>query len=118
MTLSDPIAAWHDLLQAERGHELCAEITASQRARRLRFGDRVLCPFLRPFFLTAADEARVTRVAETLWTLGERVARVAIERPAMLADLALSDGEIRLARINPGYATASTAGRADAFILP
>jgi hypothetical protein len=114
----DPISHWHDLLREERGGELCAEVTAQQRSRRLRFGDRVLCPFLRPFFLTAADEARVTRVAETLWTLGERVARVAIERPAMLTDLALSDDEIRLARIDPGYETASTAGRADAFILP
>ncbi|PYR38579.1 MAG: hypothetical protein DMF93_15875 [Acidobacteria bacterium] len=118
MTTSDPIAAWHDLLQAERGHELCAEITASQRARRLRFGDRVLCPFLRPFFLTGDDEARVTRVAELLWTLGERVARAALDRPELLRDLALSDDEIRLARIDPGYGTATTAGRADAFILP
>ena len=108
MTTSDPIAAWHDLLQAERGHELCAEITASQRARRLRFGDRVLCPFLRPFFLTGDDEARVTRVAELLWTLGERVARAALDRPELLRDLALSDDEIRLARIDPlaGFAPA------------
>ena len=36
----------------------------------------------------------------------------------MLADLALSEDEIRLARIDPGYATTSTAARADAFILP
>src|SRR5205814_2025319 len=84
MTLSDPIAAWHDLLQAERGRELCAEITASQRARRLRFGDRVLCPFLRPFFLTGDDEARVTRVAELLWTLGARVGRAAPPRIAIV----------------------------------
>jgi len=115
---SDPIAVWHELLDAERGGELCAELTASQRARRLRFGDRVLCPFLRPFFLTGDDETRVRSVAETLWTLGERVARAALERPALFADLALSDEEIRLARIDPGYGTASTAGRADAFILP
>ncbi len=116
--MPSPIDHWHALLGEERGGELCAELTAQQRARRLRFGDRVLCPFLRPFFLTGEDEARVTHVAETLWALGERVASVAIGRPAMLADLALSDDEIRLARIDPGYGTASTAGRADAFILP
>jgi len=50
--------------------------------------------------------------------LGERVARVAMEQPSLLADLALSEDEIRLARIEPGYRTASTAARADAFILP
>jgi uncharacterized circularly permuted ATP-grasp superfamily protein len=88
------------------------------RERRLRFGDRVICPFLRPFFLDAADERRVRAIAELLWTLGERVAREAMATPEMLADLALSEDEIRLATIDPGYATTSTAARADAFILP
>src|SRR6185295_1226070 len=86
--------------------------------RRLRFGDRIICPFLRPFFLAAADEPRVRHVAETLWTLGERVARAALGSPEMLHRLALSEPEIRLARIDPGYETTSTAARADAFILP
>jgi uncharacterized circularly permuted ATP-grasp superfamily protein len=113
----DPIDRWRTLLASDDGPGLCAQITAGQRERRLRFGDRVLCPFLRPFFLTADDEARVKSVVETLWQLGERVARAAIETPALFADLALSEEEIRLARIDPGYATASTAGRADAFIL-
>jgi hypothetical protein len=113
-----PADHWNTLLEAEAANELCARLTDRQRARRLRFGDRVLCPFLRPFFLDAADEARVKRVAETLWSLGERVARVAIDSPAMLRQLALSEPEIRLARIDPGYATTSTAARADAFILP
>ncbi len=116
--MASPIDGWHALLRDEAAGALCASITAAQRARRLRFGDRVLCPFLRPFFLTAADEARVARVVETLWTLGERVARAAADSAEMLAALALSDDEIRLARIEPGYDTASTAARADAFILP
>jgi len=116
--MTSPIDHWHRLLSDERAGELCALVTAEQRARRLRFGDRVLCPFLRPFFLTEADEARVTRVVSTLWALGERVARVALERPEVLERFALSDDEVRLARIDPRYATASTAARADAFILP
>jgi hypothetical protein len=114
----DPIQHWDALLGDADAGALCRDLTERQRARRLRFGDRVLCPFLRPFFLDAADEARVKRVAEMLWSLGERVARVAIDSPAMLRQLALSEPEIRLARIDPGYATTSTAARADAFILP
>jgi uncharacterized circularly permuted ATP-grasp superfamily protein len=97
---------------------MCGRLSAQMSERRLRFGERVICPFLRPFFLDAADEARVRGVAEMLWTLGERVAAAAISTPQMLTDLALSDDEIRLARIDPGYATTSTAARADAFILP
>jgi len=117
-TAPDPIGHWDSLLDRVDAAALCGHVTDGQRSRRLCFGDRVLCPFLRPFFLDADDEARVRHVAETLWVLGERVAQVAIDSPDMLRQLALSDAEIRLARIDPGYATTSTAARADAFILP
>src|SRR5881628_1196499 len=118
MTTIDPIAAWDALLPDENIPELCARLADRMRAWRLHFGGRLLCPFLRPFFLDAADEARVKHAAETLWTLGERVARTAMDQPQLLAALALSDAEIRLARIEPGYETTSTAARADAFVLP
>jgi uncharacterized circularly permuted ATP-grasp superfamily protein len=113
-----PAAHWNTLLEGGDPAAMCARLSTAMRSRRLRFGDRVICPFLRPFFLDAADEARVRGVAEMLWRLGERVASEAIGSPQMLADLALSEDEIRLARIEPGYATTSTAARADAFILP
>jgi hypothetical protein len=113
-----PAAHWNTLLEGVDTLKMCGRLSAQMRERRLRFGDRVICPFLRPFFLDAADEARVRGVAEMLWRLGERVAAEAVGTPQMLADLALSDDEIRLAQIDPGYGTTSTAARADAFILP
>jgi hypothetical protein len=116
----DPIEAWHGLLG--QGDELSpafsASLTAAMRARKLTFGDRVHCPFLRPFFLTAADEARIRTAAETIAALGERVARVAMESPRLFHDLGVTEAEERLIRIDPGYATASTASRLDAFLLP
>jgi hypothetical protein len=114
----DPIAHWHSLLASVDAAVLCSSLADLMRSRRLHFGGRPLCPFLRPFFLDAADEDRVRHAAETLWRLGEKVARVAIDRPDLLQQLALSDEEIRLARIDPGYETTSTAARADAFVLP
>jgi uncharacterized circularly permuted ATP-grasp superfamily protein len=116
--LVSAIDHWHALLRDADGPRLCASLAGEMRARRLRFGDRVHCPFLRPFFLGASDETRVRGVVETLWTLGERVAQAALETPELLSQLALSDAEIRLVRIDPGYKTTSTAARADAFILP
>jgi uncharacterized circularly permuted ATP-grasp superfamily protein len=53
-----------------------------------------------------------------MWRLGERVADAARERPELLRDLCLSEAEIALADIDPGYRVASTAGRADAFLMP
>src|SRR4051794_28889608 len=116
--MTSPIDSWNSLLAGVDASAMCTRLSAQMRDRRLRFGDRVICPFLRPFLLDAADEARVRGVAEMLWTLGERVAREAMSDPALLGALALSADEIRLAEIDPGYQTASTAARADAFILP
>jgi uncharacterized circularly permuted ATP-grasp superfamily protein len=115
---TDPIAAWQALVHEQEGTALCGVLAVRMRERRLTFGDRLLCPFLRPFFLSPSDEQRVTHAAETMWRLGERVADAARERPELLQDLRLSDAEIGLAEIDPGYRVASTAGRADAFLLP
>ncbi|HET7695616.1 MAG TPA: circularly permuted type 2 ATP-grasp protein [Vicinamibacterales bacterium] len=114
----DPIAEWQALVHAQDGSGLCGALAVQMRERRLTFGERLLCPFLRPFFLSVADEQRVRHAAETLWRLGERVADAARERPELLRDLCLSDAEIALAEIDPGYGVSSTAGRADAFLLP
>lgn len=116
--MTDPIAAWHALVRDHAASDVCAASAAEMHQRRLTFGGRLLCPFLRPFFLTLAEERRVTHAAETMWRLGERVAEAAGERPELLRALGLSEPEIALAEIDPGYGVTSTAGRADAFILP
>lgn len=88
------------------------------RAEKLKFGDRVHCPFLRPFFLSPGDDRRVREVSEAIAALGERVVTQSLADPALLAQAALSPDEERLARISPGYGTSSTASRLDAFLLP
>ncbi len=116
----DPIAAWNGLLRADQ--ELTPRFTrdfaAAMRARKLTFGARVHCPFLRPFFLSSADEARMRGAAETIASLGERVVNAALSSPTVFDQLGMNDAETRLARIEPGYATSSTASRLDAFLLP
>ena len=61
-----------------------ADLSARMREARLTFGGRPLCPFLRPFFLDAADEARVRVVAETIAAIGERVVAAAMAQPELL----------------------------------
>jgi uncharacterized circularly permuted ATP-grasp superfamily protein len=116
----DPIEHWTTLLRpdVELSEAFWTTLSGEMRAARLTFGERPLCPFLRPFFLDQADEARVRRVAETMAALGEKVVQAAMGSPAILSDLRLTEEEERLARIDPGYARASTASRLDAFILP
>jgi hypothetical protein len=112
------ITAWHTLVRENTDAKQCEGLAAHMRQRHLTFGGRLLCPFLRPFFLDPGDEGRIKRAAETLWRLGERLAQAAAADGALMADLGLSETEIALARIEPGYAVASTAARADAFLLP
>ena len=116
----DHIADWHALLRPdeELAPRFSAALTASMREKKLTFGHRVHCPFLRPFFLTAADEARVRTAAETIATLGERVIRAALEAKDLYRQLGMTDAETVLVRIDPRYPTASTASRLDAFLLP
>jgi uncharacterized circularly permuted ATP-grasp superfamily protein len=116
----DPIADWHALLRPDE--ELTPRFTtafaAAMRRDKLTFGQRVHCPFLRPFFLTARDEARIRAAAQTIAALGERVIRAAVESDDLYDQLGMTETEDSLVDIEPGYQTASTASRLDAFLLP
>jgi hypothetical protein len=116
----DTIDVWHSLLRpdVELSRRYCEEFAASMRSRKLTFGDRVHCPFLRPFFLTAEDESRMRAAAETIAALGERVVSAALTTPSLFSQLGVTEAEERLVRIDPGYTIASTASRLDAFLLP
>jgi hypothetical protein len=116
----DLIGDWHALLRPdeELTPKFTAAFAASMRAKKLTFGQRVHCPFLRPFFLTAADEARIRAAAETIAVLGERVTRAAFENDDIYHQLGMTEPEDALVDIDPGYPTASTTSRLDAFLLP
>ncbi len=75
----DLAAEWHALLEpGEQTPAACLSFAAALRERKLTFGDRVHCPFLRPFLLTGADEQRIRAAAETLAAAGERVVDAAM----------------------------------------
>ena len=116
----DPAGDWHALLRPEEelSPRFTAAFAASMRAQKLTFGQRVHCPFLRPFFLSGADEARIRAAAETIAALGERVVRAAMASDDLYEHLGVTEAEDALMDIEPGYQTASTASRLDAFLLP
>jgi uncharacterized circularly permuted ATP-grasp superfamily protein len=110
---------WESLIKPEdRTVAALTQMARTMRERKVTFGDRLHCPFLRPFFLDTADEARVRVVGETLAAIGERVVEASLADPALLAQAGLSEEETRLVMIDPGYKRASTASRLDSFLLP
>ena len=116
----DPIDVWMSLLGQEgefteaywNGH------AQQMRDARLVFGDRLSCPFLRPLFMTAQDEARQRAACEVVAGIGERIVGEAMTDEALLAAFGLSEAERALVAIDPGYGCASTASRLDSFLLP
>src|SRR3989441_325251 len=86
-----PAEEWHEMLKATllRVPQLPEDLCKKMRKARLTFGERVHCPFLRPFFLSPEDEARVRTVAETIAELGERVASAALDDKHLFAQLHL-----------------------------
>jgi hypothetical protein len=109
-------ALLHPALENDRG--FAENFLTELRAAKLTFGDRVHCPFLRPFFLSPQDEDRVRPVAETIAELGERVALAALTDEKLFAQFHLRPEEARLARLPGGNGRVSTASRLDAFLLP
>lgn len=118
--VADAVACWHGLLRpdVELTPAFADAFTGRLRARRLHFGDRIHCPFLRPFFLDDEQVALVTRVTETIARMGEQLVAASGSRPDVFEALALTDAERALVAIEPGYERASTASRLDSFILP
>jgi uncharacterized circularly permuted ATP-grasp superfamily protein len=116
----DPAEHWHALLKPRvaSSREFTERFYATLRAQKLTFGNRVHCPFLRPFFLSPEDEQRVRSVAEKMAELGERVASASLNDAALFKQFHLREGEERLAKMHTGFGPASTASRLDAFLLP
>ena len=115
----DPAAYWDELLHAllQQSPEFTANFIARIRGAKLTFGDRVHCPFLRPFFLSPQEEKRVRPVAETIAELAERVANAAVADKSLFDQFHLRPEEERLARL-PIRGRVCTTSRLDAFLLP
>jgi hypothetical protein len=116
----DPVESWNGFLRPllKESPDFPGKFLQELQDAKLTFGNRVHCPFLRPFFLSPQDEARVRRATETLARLGERVAAAAMENQALFAQFHLRPEEERLVRLPAGNGPASTASRVDAFLLP
>lgn len=118
--MNDPAKRWDESLQPvlKAAPGFPKAFLGKLRVAKLTFGRRVHCPFLRPFFLSPADEARVRRVAESIAAVAERVTAAALKDDSLFKQFHLRPEEERLARMTTGFGPASTASRLDAFLLP
>jgi uncharacterized circularly permuted ATP-grasp superfamily protein len=103
--LNEAVARYQKLIEADPYKDLgWAETLAEKmQAEHLTQGGRLICPFLRPNFITHRQYDTLVKGAEALFSAIDRVKQMALANPALLARLELLPAEKMLASIDPGY---------------
>jgi len=103
--LEEAVARYHKVLEAEPYKDLAWAQALAERmqAEHLTQGGRLICPFLRPHFITRRQYEALVRAAEALFSAIDRVKQMALANPALLARMGLLPAEKMLATVDPGY---------------
>lgn len=112
------IEDYHRLLQDERElvEELETRFFERMRHARLTFGGRVLCPFLRPNFVSPAVYEEIRGVCRRIVQAVEKAeAQLGTE---LWSRVDLTPEERELVAIDPGYRRSSPTSRLDSFVTP
>jgi uncharacterized circularly permuted ATP-grasp superfamily protein len=103
--LDEAVARYQKLLESDPYKDLAwAEaLEERMRAEHLTHSGRLICPFLRPHFISRRQYDSLVRAAEGLFSAIDRVKQMALAKPALLARMGLLPAEKMLALIDPGY---------------
>ena len=107
---------YHRLVRDERAlvEEMVATWAERMQAAKLTFGGRLLCPYLRPHFISPAEHERVRVVCRGIFRAIEkaedRLGTQLWDRVGVLPE------ERELVSIDPGYRRSSPTSRLDSFL--
>jgi len=114
--VTDPVAAYHALLDDERLVAASAEALAEgQRERRLMFGERPLCVAVRPQLMTRRRYEQAVAAAEGVHGALAALEKAVLKDADLRLELGLEPEEERLALADPGFAYSSPSARLDSF---
>lgn len=115
---ADIAAEYNSILEAEPNLVEQSRDYLLDRFRQVKFvfGGRTLSPYLRPHFISRVEWKSITTACETVWGAIDKVGRAAQANAEMLDDLGLTEAELRLATIDPGYEEVSVTSRLDSFL--
>jgi hypothetical protein len=116
--LDDAVVRYNKLLETGPFHDLAWADALHQRmeAARLSSGGRLICPFLRPNFISRRQYEGLVKTAESLIGAIDRMEQMVLATPALLARLDLLPAEKMLAAIDPGYQALEVAARLDTHL--
>jgi len=116
--LDEAIARYHKILESDARRDLswATALQAQMEAEKLTLGGRLICPFLRPHFITRRQYDSLVKTGEILIAAVDRMQQMVLQNPALLAQLELLPAEKMLAAIDPGYKNLEVTCRLDSHL--
>jgi hypothetical protein len=113
--LDEAISRYHRILESEPYRDLrwVKNLQEEMEARQFSAGGRLLCPFLRPNFVTQKQYDNLVKTGEALISAVDRMLRLALASPALLSRMQLFPAEKMLAAIDPGYEMSEISAQLD-----
>jgi uncharacterized circularly permuted ATP-grasp superfamily protein len=116
--LDDAISRYNRLLENGPCKDLAwvDDLHKRMEEEHLSAGGRLICPFLRPNFITRRQYDTLVKTGEALISAIDRMQRMVLESPSLLARMELLPAEKMLAGIDPGYQVPEVAARLDSHL--
>jgi hypothetical protein len=116
--LDDAVVRYNKLLENGPFSDLAWAESLHERmeAAKLSTGGRLICPFLRPNFISRRQFDSLVKTGETMICAIDRMEQMVLANPALLARLDLLPAEKMLASIDPGYQALEVAARLDTHL--
>ena len=113
--LDEAISRYHRILESEPYRDLrwVKNLQDEMEERQLSAGGRLLCPFLRPNFVTQKQYDNLVKTGEALISAVDRMLRAALASPQLLSRMQLYPAEKMLAAIDPGYEMSEVSAQLD-----
>ena len=116
--LDDAIVRYNKLLENGPCRDLSwvDDLHKRMEEEHLSAGGRLICPFLRPNFITRRQYETLVKTSEALICAIDRMQRMVLSSPSLLARMELLPAEKMLAAIDPGYQVPEVASRLDSHL--
>ncbi len=116
--VDDAVARYHKLLETGPYSDLSWAEALHDRMEqsRLSAGGRLICPVLRPNFLSRRQYENLVKTGEALIGAIDRMEQMVLSNPALLGRLELLPAEKMLAAIDPGYQSFEVTARLDSHL--
>jgi len=116
--LDDAVVRYNKLLESGPFRDLAWAEALHQRmeSAKLSSGGRLICPFLRPNFVSRRQYESLVKTGEALISAIDRMQQMLLTTPALLNRLELLPAEKMLASIDPGYQALEVAARLDSHL--